>query len=151
MNLPMTTQYLLPVLLSIGAIWLATQECYTYTDERRRGLKSGAKLFRRLLGSLILLVIAVGIHYGDIEPLMAANAPPPGPVDQAQTAKALACLDYWTTIVGLVVVAIILALWDMISSMRGIRHMVEEAQNDEIAALCQQIQKQQKKRQPPAK
>ncbi len=120
--------YLFPLGLSLVGCILIHLELAHYARERRRRRASLMRLLRRLTGALIMIVIAVLVHVGKIAP---------GPVQSPEEARAL--LNHWLWVMGLVVVAMILAVWDVLDGVRNLRRYFEDMEQEEVSRIREHL------------
>lgn len=115
--------YLLPLVLGAGALVLVTLEVAALLRYRR-----WVRFLRRFAGGALMMVIAAMLHRGQA-------APPPHGDHQA----ALEQLSYWQAVLGLVAGTVLLALWDMVEGIQGIRQFIDEVERDEIRTLREHL------------
>lgn len=114
--------WVVPLLLVAGAGWLALQEVQHLLAEA--GHRPWLRFFRRLAGAAILLGVAVMVHEGETST--------PNPVSRDE---AIRLFHYWMTVLGLVLMAMFLALWDVMDGLRRLGSYLEEVERDEVQAL----------------
>lgn len=120
--------YVFPIGLTLVGCILMHLELAYYTRERRRGRGNVVRLIRRVSGAVIMVAIAVLVHLGKIAP---------GPVQNPQEARAL--LDHWLWVMGLVLVAMILAVWDVIDGVRSLRRYFEDMEQEEVSRIREHL------------
>ena len=118
--------WLVPLLLLAGAAWLAFQEVQHLRAEA--GQRPWLRFFRRLTGAALLVGVALMVHEGET-----STAP------TMPKAEALRLFHYWMTVLGLVLMAMILALWDVMDGLRRLGSYLEEVERDEVQALHERL------------
>ncbi len=116
--------WVFPVLLLLGAAVLFFHEF------RHHQLEGGhsSRLIRRLLGAIVIASIGIMLHFGKA-------IPAPGAPRQVVFHQ----FYYWMSVLGLVALAMALAVWDVFSSLRSLRGQFETIAADEIRALRDQL------------
>lgn len=120
--------YVFPLALSLTGCILIHLELAHYSRERRRGRPPLTRLVRRLLGAFIMIAIAVLVHLGKVAP---------GPVQSADEARAL--LNHWLWVMGLVMVAMGLAVWDVFDGVRSLRRYFEDMEQEEVTRIREHL------------
>lgn len=120
--------YVFPIGLSLVGCVLMHIELAHYGRERRRGRGSLTRLIRRLSGALIMIAIAILVHLGKVAP---------GPVQSPDEARAL--LDHWLWVMGLVLAAMVLAVWDVIDGVRSLRRYFEDMEQEEVSRIREHL------------
>lgn len=120
--------YVFPALMIAGALGLALVEIRHFHYERAIGHAPWMRFVRRLVGAAVLVAVATMIHFGEV-----SNA-----VRLTQE-QAIARFHYWMTVLGLVVFAMGLALWDVIDGLRKLGSYLEEIERDEMQTLRQRL------------
>lgn len=120
--------YVFPALMITGALWLALVELRHFRYEHAIGHSPWTRLVRRLMGAVVLLAVAVMIHFGETSTAV-----------KLTQEQAIARFHYWMSVLGLVVFAMGLALWDVIDSLRKLGSYLEEVERDEMHTLRQRL------------
>ncbi|MCR5662713.1 MAG: hypothetical protein K6G50_11400 [bacterium] len=133
----LAVQFIIPLLLGVSAMWLAFQEFYNYNSERKMGRADNLKLCRRLFGSLLLIVIAYMIYSGDTSLIF---SPAKERLRVAATQEqAVKVINYWSSVLGLVFLSVIIAIWDVVAGLRKIRMLIAENTKHEVAIVKEMI------------
>ncbi|MDO5295018.1 MAG: hypothetical protein Q4F00_00025 [bacterium] len=133
--------YVIPALLLTGSLWLAYQEWGYF---RQCARKPWLRFLRRILGAVMLLAIGCMMNKGDTTLIFMAK-------DQvAELAKqnpeyANYCLNYWLTVMALVLGTLAMAVWDIIASFISIRAMLCETAREDLKAFTEALEKSQKR------
>lgn len=113
--------YIFPAFLTLGALYLIAAEFTSYSRFEKLNLKSSklkTRMIRRISGALIVIVVAIMISWG------ISNMPrPPKALFQHQIRY---WSLYWTILAGIVLVAIILAIWDAIDGVRYLERLADQ-------------------------
>lgn len=120
--------YVFPLGLSLVGCVLIHLEMAHYARERRRGRASTMRFLRRITGALLMIAIAVLVHVGKVAP---------GPVQDPEEARAL--LDHWLWVMGLVVGAMVLAVWDVVDGVRSLRRYFEDMEQEEVNRIREHL------------
>lgn len=136
-------QYVIPAFLTGGAIWLTAQDFWSYSCQRKVGKANPVKLVRRLVIALCLLAIAYMMYNGQgtlayAQQQLHLRDTTGVAIDQE---KAVACLNYWGLVMGLVILTLLLAAWDVIEGIRNIQSICQQYSDDEFAVLKAALQK----------
>ena len=133
----LAVQFIIPLLLGVSAIWLAFQEYYNFNSDRKTGRADTLKLCRRLFGSLLLILIAYMIYSGDTSLIF---SPAKERLRSATTQEqAVKVINYWSSVLGLVFLSVIIAIWDVIAGLRKIRLLIAENTKHEVAIVKEMI------------
>lgn len=121
--------YLFPLGLTLIGCVLMHLELAHYARERRRGRQPARLRFvRRMAGALIMIAIAVLVHLGEVAP---------GQVQSVDEARAM--LDHWLWVMGLVILAMVLAIWDVLEGVRNLRRYFEDMEQEEVARIREHL------------
>ncbi len=121
--------YLFPVGLTLIGCVLMHLELAHYTRERRRARQPARLRFvRRMAGALTMIAIAVLVHLGEVAP---------GPAQSMDETRAM--LDHWLWVLGLVILAMALAIWDVLEGVRSLRRYFEEMEQEEVARIREHL------------
>lgn len=121
--------YLFPLGLTLIGCVLMHLELAHYARERRRGRRpAGLRFVRRLAGALTMIAIAVLVHLGEVAP---------GQVKSVDEARAM--LDHWLWVMGLVILAMGLAVWDVLEGVRSLRRYFEDMEQEEVARIREHL------------
>ncbi len=132
-----TLHYIVPFLLLIGAFWLGLQEAVAF---RRASVRPWVRLFRRWCGAIILVIIAYMLYKGDTT-LILMSKEEARRLAESNREYVSGCLNYWTTVMGLVCATVVLALWDVVDSLKRIKRMLHESAVDDLKAFTELIEK----------
>lgn len=127
----------IPCLLIVGSIWLLLQELRIF---RRATAKPWTRLIRRGLGAAVLCLIAFMMYQGDIT-LILMDRQEAQELARTDSQYVRDCLNYWVKVILLVLIAVVLALWDVIASLKNIRHLLQDSTNDDIKAFSSALAK----------
>lgn len=133
--------YVIPVLLITGALWLAAQEWLAF---RQCSRKPWIRFIRRMLGSALLFCIAFMMNKGDTTLIFMDNEQVAALAKQDRE-YASSCLNYWLTVMGLVLGTVVMAIWDIIASVISLRTMLAETAREDLKAFTDVLEKTQKK------
>jgi len=113
---------------------LATIEYRTHTADRAAGRARTTRFTRRLSGALVIAAIALLVHFG------------PTTVAATASREEIERLSYyWVSVVALALVAIALACWDVLDSVRHLGHHFSDLEKEEIDRLRTEIVSRKKK------
>ncbi|MBQ7568995.1 hypothetical protein IJT17_09340 [bacterium] len=134
-----TIHYVVPTLLCLGALWLALQE---YVGFRRCSGKPWIRFLRRISGAVLLIVIAYMMHKGDTT-LIFMESDKAAEYAKQNREYANGCLNYWMTVMVMVMATVAMAIWDVIDSLIRIRSMLSESAREDMQAFKEVLEKSQ--------
>ena len=137
--------YVIPALLLTGAMWLAFQEWLFF---RQCSRKPWTRFIRRMLGAGMLLAIAVMMNKGDTT-MIFMDSDKVAELARQNREYANSCLNYWLTVMALVLGTLAMAVWDIIASFISIRAMLRETAREDLKAFAEALEKSQKLKQHP--
>ena len=120
--------WVIPLLLLSGAAWLVLGEVRHFRSDLGVANGSWTRLLRRLAGAAVVAAVAVMVHLGD-------TSSPAG----LSPSQALERFYYWMAVLGLVVFAAMLALWDVVAELRRLRNYVDHLERDELVTLQRRL------------
>ncbi len=123
--------YTFSLLLLIGGVYLSWIEIKTY-----KKLKNKQRLFRRLLGVLILFVVAFMVLWGGFS-MRKDLKPSPNTANFWFT--------FWAIAIGLILVTVFLALWDAYESLKYVGKLADESAMEDLKKIQQMLKKGKKK------
>lgn len=132
--------YVIPALLLTGAMWLAFQEWMYFRQCSRR---PWMRFIRRMLGAVMLVAIACMMNKGDTT-LIFMDSDKVAELAKQNREYANSCLNYWLTVMALVLGTLVMAVWDIIASVISIRAMLCETAREDIKAFAEVLEKSQK-------
>lgn len=119
--------YIFPAFLTLGALMLLAVETRTLQHDLARKSTRWPRFVRRILGALVIEAIAFMVHFSP-------RLPRPG----TSTAKVWQQYDYWMWVLGLVLVAVALAFWDVIASIRALKQQIDAIYREEDMPLLEE-------------
>lgn len=122
--------YVLPLVLSLGAAVLLGSETLVLQSERARGAPRWMRFGRRASGALLIAAVAFMLHFGGSLPTAGAS--------QETVYRQF---HYWVAVLGLVLVAMALAVWDVFDAFRSIRQHVESIEKSEMQRLQEALRR----------
>lgn len=75
-----------------------------------------------------MIAIAVLVHFGEVAPGQFKS------VDEAQ-----AMLNHWLWVMGLVILAMGLAIWDVLEGVRSLRRYFEDMEQEEVTRIREHL------------
>lgn len=117
-----------PIALALGGLLWIPFELKTYFRERKSGHHRNTKLFRRLLASVMLIVLAGMVYFGEL--------PQPGVKDAELTMK---LFRHWVVVLGMAMFLGGLAVWDALEGMRHLKKFITRVEQEELEALRLQV------------
>jgi hypothetical protein len=120
-----------PLALVIGAVYLLMMEIRYYPrlisyGHPEKNLK--VRLVRRVIGSILVIAVAGMIFYG----LNFMSRPSPGIIHRQA--------EYWLTMMGLVILIVLLALWDVFDGLRYLERLSSQLSREDLEHLGALIQ-----------
>jgi len=119
--------YAFPLLLLAGASWLVVQEIRHFRSELAQGHAPWVRFLRRLAGAAILVAVAAMVHLGDTSSAALTRG------------QLVERFNYWMAVLGLVLLAMGLALWDVVDGLRRLGSYLEEVEKDEVQTLKERL------------
>lgn len=126
--------YVLPLILGLGAALLLGIETRAIQLELARGAPRWMRFGRRMVGALIIAAVSFMLHFGN-------TLPTPGASQETVYRQ----FYYWIAVLALVLVAMGLAAWDAIDSVRTLKHHVETLERAEVELLRDELRKRRKR------
>ncbi|NDD29718.1 MAG: hypothetical protein EB084_15780 [Proteobacteria bacterium] len=130
-RMELTRLYVLPFLLCLAAATLLGVETRTLQVERERGAAHWGRFLRRAFGALLIALVGFMLHFG--------SAPPERGAPQELIYRQL---YYWLAVLGMVLTASALAVYDVFASLRTIRQQVDHLEQAEMQQLRDTLKKQ---------
>jgi hypothetical protein len=122
--------YVLPAVLCLGAAVLLAVESRTLSLGLAGKSPHWARFIRRSLGALSIAAIGFMLHFGSSLPTAGVSEP-----------ELWRQFSYWVWVLGLVAFACLLAVWDVLASIRALKVHLDKVERDEFARLQEQIRK----------
>jgi len=110
------TKLIFPFMITVGAIYLIVREIIGYFRLRKsEGSTDGIKkrMFRRIIGAVLVISMAVMLSWG----LIIMQRP------TIENWRGVA--GYWTIVIVLVFISIILAIWDMFDGVKKLEKIMD--------------------------
>lgn len=125
--------YALPLILVLGAALLLGVETRNIQLDMARGTPRWTRFGRRMAGALIIATVGFMLHFG-------SSLPAPGASQETVYHQ----FYYWMVVLALVLMAMGLAAWDAIDSVRVLKHQVETLERSEVELLQEELRKRRK-------
>ncbi|MEW6277255.1 MAG: hypothetical protein AB1758_01445 [Candidatus Eremiobacterota bacterium] len=119
--------YAFPTALVLAAAYLVRAEFLQVARERTPGRPNWIRFGRRMTGSVVMVAIAVMVHMGRLVPATADRA------------EAWHLVQHWTWVMGLVMLAMGLAVWDAVEGVRNLRRYFEAIEREEISHIREHV------------
>lgn len=124
--------WILPAFLTASALLLLATETRSIQAGLRERAPQWMRFHRRALGALTIAAIAFMVHFSKGLPTAATPE-----VDVYRQ------LQYWTWILVLAMVVILLAVWDALASIRALKRHLERVAREELQGLKDQLRSRQ--------
>lgn len=117
-----------PAFLMAGALALIPFEIKSFRREQERGQPRLVKLTRRLLGSLVLMALALMVFFGEV---------PTGPAQP--NSATMAQFQHWLIVLGLALFLMLLAGWDALDGVRHLRTYLDSVEQEEVQRIQEHL------------
>ena len=116
-------QYIFPISLTLGAVFLAVHEIVGYKRLKKMGYskdKLRSRMIRRMMGTVIIILVAAMVFWGvsNMGPLKLENWK-----IQAR---------FWLIVIGLVFLSVALALWDVLDGIKNLEQVIDNSLMEQL-------------------
>lgn len=123
-------KYIFPILLILGTVYLLLVEFRSYSRLKRMGQSIGklkGRIIRRIIGATLIVLIAIMLMWGlnKLEPITMIN--------WRNHAK------YWGIVIGLILVTVGFAVWDMMAGVKLLESLIDEGTYDQLKEIKDKI------------
>jgi magnesium-transporting ATPase (P-type) len=122
--------YIFPSILILSAFYLILKEWAIYRQSNKQdaeGRRAKGRFIRRSVGAVLVFLIAIMIYIG--------LAYFPHPTNETIYQQ----LNYWLVVMSIVFLSIVIAIWDMLASVKNLECIVGECSEESIEDLKKAI------------
>ena len=124
--------YFFPILLVIGAFYLAIKEWAVFHTMCRKKIMDRnpkSRLLRRGISSFLVMIVGLMLHYGMTRL--------PAPTEEMYTQQ----LVYWSAVAGMVFIIFTLAIWDAYAGVRSIERSMDHSTDKYVEQIRESLKK----------